>query len=155
MRGALRARATGPTLAGVAPGTELWAAPRAGEPRRLVLQERSGPELAPLLSFVGVASRDDAAPLAGAELLADPARLPALADPDTHYVRDLIGFTAHVGDRALGAVRDVHPGPANDALVIAGPAGEVLVPFTADAIVSMDPAARRLVVRPGLLDDGA
>lgn len=151
--GALHARPTGPTLAALAPGAELSAAPVDGPERRLVLQARAGTETSPILRFAGVATRADATALAGALLLAPAERLPALADPDSHYVRDLIGFTAQAGERSLGAVRDVHSGPANDTLVIDGPAGELLVPFTADAIVTLDRAARRLAVRPDLFGD--
>jgi ribosomal 30S subunit maturation factor RimM len=48
-------------------------------------------------------------------------------------------------------VREILPGPANDALVVAGDDGEILLPFTRDAVVRVDTPARRVVLRDGLL----
>jgi ribosomal 30S subunit maturation factor RimM len=56
------------------------------------------------------------------------------------------------GGRALGTVREVIPGPANDVLEVDGGEGPVLVPFTADAVIKLDRAGRRLALRPDLLD---
>ena len=45
----------------------------------------------------------------------------------------------------------MHAAPANDVLEVSGSDGDLLVPFTADAIVELDLASRRIVVRADLL----
>ena len=45
----------------------------------------------------------------------------------------------------------MHAAPANDVLEVSGADGDLLVPFTADAIVELDLASRRIVVRADLL----
>jgi 16S rRNA processing protein RimM len=152
--GAVRARPTGPTLAELAPGTEVEVGPADGPRRRLTLASRSGEPPTVILSFDGVESREDAVALAGSAIRVSAERLPPLADPDTLYVRDLIGFTVDAGPRRLGAVTDVIPGPANDVLEVVGDGGAVLVPFTADAVVDVDRPGRNLTVRPDLFSPG-
>jgi 16S rRNA processing protein RimM len=153
VRGGVRARATGPTLATLAAGAAVRLAPPQGPPRRVTLAAPPGgaaPDL--VLAFAEVATREEAAGLAGAEILVPAGALAPLEDPDTHYVRDLVGFAVEAGGAPLGRVADVIPAPANDVLRILGPSGEVLVPFTADAVVEVDRGARRLRVRPDLLE---
>jgi 16S rRNA processing protein RimM len=153
VRGELGARATGPTLAALDPGAEVVVRDAAGAERRLRLVRRRGTDERPILAFAGLDTREAAAELAGATLLVPETELPELGDPDTHYVRDLIGIAVLVGDVPLGPVSEVHPGPANDVLEVATRSGPVLVPLTADAVLEFDPAGRRLVVRPGLLPE--
>jgi ribosomal 30S subunit maturation factor RimM len=70
-------------------------------------------------------------------------------------VRDLVGCQVLLGERALGPVTDVVPGPANDALEVAAVGGAVLVPFTADAVRDLDVPGGRIVLRPDLFgEDG-
>ncbi len=153
LAGALRARATGPTLCTVSVGERLTGRGPDGRDRRLIVTARAGDEDRPILSFDGVDSRDAAAELAGSELRVPPDRAPALEDPDTFYVRELLGFRVLAGSRELGVVAEIHPGPANDAIEVRGEEGEVLVlvPFTADAVISIDAEGRRLIVREQLL----
>lgn len=153
VRGAVRVQATGPTLEAAGPGTELVARGRQGE-RRLTLAERSGAAPRLILRFEEVAGREEAETLAGMELFVPESELPEIPDADTYYVRDLLGCEVRTGERILGTVTEVHPGPANDALEVASPQGPVLVPFTADAVLKLDLAARRIVIRPDLLDEG-
>ena len=154
VQGAVRVHATGPTLEAAGPGTRLLARGRRGE-RRLTLAERSGAAPRLVLRFKEVAGREEAEALVGMELLVPEAELPEIRDANTYYVRDLLGCEVRAGGRTLGTVTEVHPGPANDALEVASPEGPpVLVPFTADAVVELDLAARRIVVRPDLLDEG-
>lgn len=153
VRGAVRARATGPTLAALAAGAEVELTPAGGPARRLGLAaapEAAGRDL--VLAFAGVTTREQAAALAGAAIAVAATALAPLAEPDTHYVRDLLGLAVEADGRTLGEVVDVLPGPANDVLVLAGPEGELLVPFNADAVLEVDPTARRLRVRPDLFD---
>ena len=158
VRGAVRARASGPTLAGIAVGESLEVRPAGAPPRTLVVTGRAGTSDGPILTFDGVATREDAAALTGAELAVPAERVPPIDDPDTFLVSDLVGCRVLVGDRPLGEVREVFAGPANDVLEVVGPPGEgsdagtpVLIPFTADAVVQLDVPGRRIVVRPDLL----
>lgn len=153
--GAIHAHPTGPTLASLPPGARLTVRGD-GRSRELVIEERSGTDERPVLRFAGVEDRDAAKAIAGQDLLVPAADLPPIADdPDTFYVRDLIGCEVLAARTPLGRVRDVHPGPANDALEVEGEGGTVvLLPFTADAIVDLDVPGRRIVVRSDLLPEG-
>jgi 16S rRNA processing protein RimM len=150
--GAVRARATGPTLEALALGTEVEVGPPDGPRRRLALETRASAPPGLILRFAGVATREDAKLLAGQPIQARAALMPPLDDPDTLYVRELVGFAVAAGGRELGTVRSVIPGPANDVLEVAGDGPPVLVPFTADAVVAIDRAGRRIALRPDLLD---
>jgi 16S rRNA processing protein RimM len=149
--GAVRARATGPTMPALRPGQPVEVRPEGGPPRRMVVASRTGTPDRPVLTFEGVETRDEALALAGATVAVEPEAVAPLPDPDTFYVRDLVGCEVLVGERPAGAVARVHPAPANDVLEVSGPGGDLLVPFTADAIVDLDLAGRRIVVRADLL----
>lgn len=156
VRGSVRARPSGPTLAEIAVGESVEVRPAGGPPRILVLAARAGTPEGPILTFDGVATREGAAALTGAELAVPRERIPPIDDPDTFLVRDLVGCTVLLGDRPLGEVREVISGPANDVLEVAPAAAAetappVLIPFTADAVVDLDVPGRRIVVRPDLL----
>ncbi len=153
--GAVHARPSGPTLATLGPGDTVEVRPRAGEPATLVLSGRSGMDRSPILAFAGVSDRAGAALLTGAVLAVEPERMRELDDPDTFFVRDLVGCQVLLGERPLGPVAEVIAGPANDVLEVRGPDGPVLLPFTADAVRELDVPGRRIVVRPDLLGDAA
>jgi len=73
-------------------------------------------------------------------------------EPDSYYVADLLGLEVwEEDDRVLGAVRDVHPGPANDALELDS---GLLLPLVEDCVLSVDLSQRRIVVARGFADDG-
>ena len=150
MRGAVRAIATGATLATVGPGEAVEAAAAGAPARRLVLAARAGTRERPILSFEGVATRDEAAALTGAELRVPAGRVAPLPDDDTFFVRDLVGCEVVLAGRVAGRVTAVHETPANDVLEVAGEEGVLLVPFTGDAVTAVEPAARRIVLRPDL-----
>jgi 16S rRNA processing protein RimM len=73
-------------------------------------------------------------------------------EPDSYYVADLLGLEVlEEGERTLGVVSDVHPGPANDALELDS---GLLLPLVEDCILSVDLSQRRIVVARGFADDG-
>lgn len=151
VRGAITAHADGPTLGTLEPGDAVTVRVGASE-RVLVLAARRGEAPKAIVSFEGVDTREDAAALTGGSVLVEAARLPDPGDPDTFYVRDLLGFEVRDGDRVIGAVREVLPGPANDALLVRDDAGrEILLPFTRDAVVDIDTARGLVLLREGLL----
>lgn len=108
----------------------------------------------PVLRLEGVETMSDAEDLAGAEL-----RVPANASealPDgTFYHYDLIGCEVRdTADRPIGPVTAVEGTMEMSRLVVAGARSEVLIPLVAGICVSIDVAARRIVIDPpeGLID---
>ena len=85
----------------------------------------------------------------GAELSVRRVDLAALPD-DTYYVADLVGLEV-LDERGsvVGVVRDVHPGPANDALELDT---GVLLPLVEDCIREVDLAGGRVLLNPGFTD---
>jgi 16S rRNA processing protein RimM len=82
----------------------------------------------------------------GAALEVERAELPP-TEEDEYYTFQLVGLdVVEENGRALGTVADVLPGVANDVLQV----GEsVLLPMVEDCILSVDLAARRIVVAEG------
>jgi 16S rRNA processing protein RimM len=106
----------------------------------------------------GVATREAAEALKGQRLYADRARLPAPGD-DEFYHADLIGMAVFdTGGAALGRVCAVHNHGAGDLLEIEAPGlrETVLLPFTRDAVPTVDIGTGRIVADPpeGLFDGG-
>ncbi len=86
----------------------------------------------------------------GSELAVPRSALAAL-EPDSYYVADLLGMTVvEEGGRELGAVLDVHPAPANDALELDS---GLLLPLVEACVLSVDIDARRILVARGFADD--
>ncbi len=148
--GAVHSKGSGPTLPTLAVGEVVEVRPREGDARRLTVTARSGMVDRPILAFEGVSSRDEASALAGAEILVPADRVAGLDDPDTFFVRDLVGCEVLMGGRPLGPVTQVISAPANDVLEVSGADGTVLVPFTADAVIDLDVPGRRIALRPDL-----
>jgi 16S rRNA processing protein RimM len=85
----------------------------------------------------------------GAILTVPRSALPALPDGE-FYAFEIVGLRVEEeGGRALGVVRDVLPGPANDNLELDD---GTLVPMIEDAILSIDPAAGLVLLNPGFID---
>lgn len=71
-------------------------------------------------------------------------------DPDAYYVFQLVGLTVEEeGGRTLGAVTDVAPGPANDALVLDS---GLLLPLVQSCVLEVDLEVRRVLVARGFAD---
>ena len=85
----------------------------------------------------------------GAELSVRREELPPLP-ADAYYVVDLIGLQVldERGD-LVGVVRDVHTGPANDALELDT---GLLLPLVEDCIREVDIDGRRVLLNPGFTD---
>ncbi|MCA1337251.1 ribosome maturation factor RimM [Pseudooceanicola marinus] len=98
----------------------------------------------------GVETKEEADALKGLRLFAPRDRLPALPD-DEFYHADLIGLTVvDTGGTELGKVRAVMDHGAGDLLEIAAPGASatVLLPFTREAVPTVDLDARRIVADP-------
>lgn len=108
-----------------------------------------------LVKIAGIGTPEDAEPWRGA-LLAVPRHAAAALPEGRYFIFDVIGMSVQTEDgEGLGAVDEVIRTPANDVFVVRGPRGEILLPAIASVVLSVDAAARRIVVRllPGLLDD--
>ncbi len=108
----------------------------------------------PILGFEGVATMNDAEALAGAELKVAAAELAPLPER-TFYRHDLVGCEVRTVDgQIVGKVSDVEGTLERSRLVIARPGGEVMVPMVETICLSVDPAAKTIVIDPpaGLLD---
>ncbi len=98
----------------------------------------------------GIATKEQADARKGVRLYADRDRMPDLPD-DEFYHADLIGLEVRdTGGTLLGSVRAVQEYGAGDMLEIHGPGlkATVLLPFTRDAVPTVDIAAGRIVADP-------
>jgi 16S rRNA processing protein RimM len=102
-----------------------------------------------------VATKEEADALKGTRLYAARDQLPSLPD-DEFYHADLIGMDVHdTGGTLLGRVKSVQNHGAGDLLELTRPGSSatVLIPFTMEAVPTVDLAAGRIVADPpdGLL----
>lgn len=131
------------------PGSELWIA---GGWRR-VTRCRVDNKGRALTGFDGVADRDAAEALRGADVAVEAADLPALS-ADSFYIHDLVGCRVEdlAGD-AVGEVVAVVNGP-QDLLEVEHEGTRSLLPMARDLVHEVDVIERRIVVDlpRGLLD---
>ena len=86
----------------------------------------------------------------GDELAVQRADLPPPAS-GSYYVADLVGLeVTEDGGAALGNVRDVLPGVANDVLELDT---GLLLPLVEECVLDVDLGQRRVLVAPGFADD--
>ena len=97
----------------------------------------------------GVTSKEQADALKGTRLYAPRTALPALPD-DEFYYSDLIGLDVFdTGGQKIGRVNAVYDHGAGDILGIASQGGgTMLLPFTRDAVPTIDLASRRVIIDP-------
>lgn len=105
----------------------------------------------------GIRTKEEADALKGLRLYAPRDRLPALPD-DEFYHADLIGLEVFdTGGTRLGRVHAVFDHGAGDLLEITGPGLKtgVLLPFTREAVPTVDLGAGRIIADPpaGLFGD--
>ncbi len=114
-----------------------------------------------LVRFEEIADRNAAEEARGTMLAIplDPEERPE--DPEEFYDHQLVGLAVVTTDgRAVGTLREIVHGSAQDLLVIAvpvesGSGPDVLVPFVSELVPEVDVPGGRIVVadRPGLLAD--
>lgn len=98
----------------------------------------------------GVKTKEDADALKGVKLYAKREKLPSLPD-DEYYYSDLIGLEVYdTGGTLLGRVKDVMNHGAADLLEIHGEGldNTILLPFTVDAVPTVDLTGGRIVADP-------
>lgn len=129
---------------------------RSGDQRQMTITA-ARPHTGRLLVFLdGVADRDAAEALRGAELFADVADLPPTADPDEFYDHELEGLAVRtVAGEPVGTLKEILHGPGGELLVIDRDGQEVLVPFVREIVTEVDRTAGCIVLDPppGLLED--
>jgi 16S rRNA processing protein RimM len=108
----------------------------------------------PILALDGVETMNDAESLAGADLKMPASALPPLP-ARTFYRHDLVGCEVRTKDgQAIGTVSGVEGSLERSRLVVARKGGELLVPMVDAICISIDPAAKTIVIDPpeGLLE---
>ena len=147
----------------LAPGSTLRTEPASAGPLTIVDGRVHSGRL--LLTLAGVDDRSSAERLRDVLLLADVDPDERPEDPEEFYDRQLVGLAVYTVDGThVGEIGDVLHLPGQDVLsvrrVAAAPAGaaptpEVLVPFVAEMVPTVDIEAGRVVIDPppGLLDD--
>jgi 16S rRNA processing protein RimM len=141
-----------------APGSVLMTDPPQRGPLTVTGRKwHSGTLLLQLASPAGdvYGTREDVDTLRNTLLLVPVAELPEIEDPESFYDHQLVGLTARSTDGSvLGEITAVHH-EAQDLLVIRRPdASELLVPFVAALVPTVDLDGGYIVVDPpeGLLD---
>ena len=100
-----------------------------------------------LVTFEGVEDREAAAALAGSVVSVPASSSPPLPE-GSWWDHEIVGCAVSTdGGRDLGVVDDVLHTAANDVWSVLGATGETLVPVLKDLLVTVDVAARRIVVR--------
>lgn len=111
-----------------------------------------------LLQFEGYDDRTAAERLRGVLLVADVDPAERLEDPDEFYDSQLVGLLVRTVDgEPVGVLAEVLHLPGQDVLAVRRPDGaEVLVPFVAEIVPTVDLAAGEVSIDPppGLLDVG-
>jgi 16S rRNA processing protein RimM len=122
-----------------------------GRPREIV--RRAGTDERPLIRLDGCETREAAEALRGSELLAARGDAPAL-EPDEWWAEDLEGCGVFDGERRLGTVSRLLSLPSCEVLEVERAEGEaMLIPLVADAVGTVDIAARRIEVHLAFLGE--
>lgn len=108
---------------------------------------RAGTEDRPILRLRGIDDREAAEALRGEDMLVDRAVAPPLPTGE-YWAEDLEACVVVTPEgRELGAVERMRALPSCEILEV----GDLLVPLVGDAVLSIDIAARRIVVDPSFL----
>ena len=100
----------------------------------------------PLVSFKGIANRDQAKTLIGAELFIPQSELPEL-DEDTYYWYDLIGIeVVTMTGEFLGRIESIIETGSNDVYVVKSNEKEVLIPALESVVLDIDLEHKRMQV---------
>jgi 16S rRNA processing protein RimM len=129
------------------PGAAVYAM-RSGQLDRLTVAASRPHQGRWVVGLAGVATITDAEALRGLDLKIPAGELRALG-PGEYYLHDLVGCAVQTtASRVVGTVERVDLGPGAPMLVVAGPAGEVLVPLVEAICRSVDVAAKMIVITP-------
>ena len=136
-----------------ASGATLWTRSEYGD-EPLTITSARVQNGRPVVGLAGFSKIEDVERLAGLELRVPEEALRALGD-NVYYQHQLAGCAVETTTgAAVGTVTRVDGGPGSSVLAVAGPRGEILIPFTLAICVEIDVAGRRIRVDPpeGLLE---
>jgi 16S rRNA processing protein RimM len=139
-----------------APGTQLATDPPENGPLTVVRARPHSGRL--LVAFAELTDRDTAEAKRGTLLVADSSTSAATDDPEEYWDHDLVGLhVVTVSGDSVGEVEEVLHLPGQDVLVVRREAGELLVPFVAAMVPTVDVAGGQVIIDPppGLLHDAA
>jgi len=106
-----------------------------------------------LLSFKGFTDRNAVEKLRDVLVYAEIDINEPGEDEDDYHVLQLIGCNTYLEDGTLvGEITDVLNLPGQDVLVIAGPTGEVLIPFVRALVPVVDIKNKKLTVIPPIIE---
>jgi 16S rRNA processing protein RimM len=106
-----------------------------------------------LLSFKGFTDRNAVEKLRDVLVYAEIDINEPGEDEDDYHVLQLIGCNTYLEDGSLvGEITDVLNLPGQDVLVIAGPTGEVLIPFVRALVPVVDIKNKKLTVIPPIIE---
>ncbi|MCL1817216.1 MAG: ribosome maturation factor RimM [Clostridiales bacterium] len=98
-----------------------------------------------LIAFAGINSREEAAALLGAELMAEPDTAPLPEGQYYHY--QLLGIEVYDRGEYRGKITEILSYPANDIYVMENEAGEeILIPALKTVVKNIDLSAGRMEV---------
>ncbi len=136
------------------PDAELFVRDAGGTTRALTITTARFHRGRPVIGLKGVDDMNGAIALAGVELRVPREWLAELPE-GTFYRHDLVGCSVEtMGGEPIGQVSEIEGTLGDSRLVVATPAGDVLVPLVAAICTSVDPARKRIVVAlpEGLLE---
>jgi len=167
VRGLLKVESLSDNPARYAAGSRLYACmptrmPEAGrqkpdacggiQPRLLTVESATPHQGKLLLSFAGIESREEAAELLGAQLMAPPDAAPLPAGQYYHY--QLAGLKVYERGVYVGELVEVLSRPANDIYVARTPeGGEVWIPALKAVVKSIDLDEGRMEVEMMMNDE--
>jgi 16S rRNA processing protein RimM len=139
----------------------LWALPRDGPRRELVIEELWPHKGHLVVKFAGIDSISDAETLIGSELQV-PGRERSKLDPGWVYVSDLVGCALFDGNREIGQVQDVEFGAGEAPLLIVNAGSksgskEYEIPYAEAYLASVDIEHRKICMKlpEGMLEVNA
>ncbi|MFD1827391.1 MULTISPECIES: ribosome maturation factor RimM [Mumia] len=138
-----------------APGSSVVVRPKADAARTMRIRAIRPHQGRLLVTFDELLDRTAAEKLRGAQVVVDVDVTERPEDPEEFYDHQLVDLRVQSGGADRGVVRDVLHLPAQDMLAVERSDGvEVLVPFVAALVTSVDLAAGVIHVAPveGLLD---
>lgn len=151
VRGELRLKVFNPDSDVLERQRHVRLVPRDGEARLIRVRSLRAVPGALLVRLDGVDDRDAAEALRGAHLEVPRDALDDIEADDEHYVVDLIGSRAMLGDTEIGTVSDVASYPTCDALVIArAEGGKLEVPLQGSYVGEIEPGVVHLLTIDGL-----
>lgn len=147
MRGEVKVRPDNPDTEAIVPGVRLTLEDATGRRDLRVAGVRPHKRNL-LLVLEGVETLSAAEGLVGARVLVPRESLPRLPEGEFYWF-EVVGLEAVTeGGERLGRVAEIIGGPGHDVYVLRDGARERLVPAVDEIVVSIDPAAGRMVIRP-------